>query len=39
MKKTILVLLGATLFVLAQLNVAAACGMSWHEPEVPEVLR
>lgn len=39
MKKTILVLLGAALFLLAQLNVAAACGFAGHEPEVPKVLR
>lgn len=39
MKKTILVLLGAALFVLAQLNVAAACGWNAYEPEVPEALK
>lgn len=39
MKKKLYLLLGIVLFWLAQVNVAAACGVHWYEPEVPESLR
>ena len=39
MRKKLLIFLGCVLMWIAQINIAAACGIDLYEPEVPAVLR
>ena len=39
MKRTIFLLMSFLLLLLAQANVAFACGLFWYQPEVPRALK
>lgn len=39
MKRKLLLLLSAVLLVVAHANVAFACSLYWHQPELPDSLK